>query len=169
MYHCFGVPPASAGTTACASVTSAPSLLKLDSSEFLCISHQPANQLGKYRIGEKEINAEKRNRQRHHDRGRNHIRARRPVDLAHLDPHIVKKRTEPLPLRGRFSNRLHQRKSADVVVVRLLFLVELCRLRHFRNRLRIAYFVSFLLPAPNWQGRRDSNPHSRFWRPMVYR
>src|ERR1700734_957321 len=137
MYHCFGVPPASAGTIACASVTSAPSLLKLDSSEFLCISHQPANQLGKYRIGEKEINAEKRNRQRHHDRGRNHIRARRPVDLAHLHPHVVKKRTEPLPLRGRFSNRLHQRKSADVVVP--FVLAQLSHLRHFINRLRINF------------------------------
>src|ERR1700722_4840751 len=105
MYHCFGVELTSAGTTACASVTSAPSLLILDSSEFLCISHQPANQLGKYRIGEKEINAEKRNGQRHPDRGRNHIRARRPVDLAHLDPYIVKERTQPLPLRADFTDR----------------------------------------------------------------
>src|ERR1700691_6745002 len=115
MYHCFGVPPASAGTTACASVTSAPSLLKLDSSEFLCISHQPANQLGKYRIGEKEINADKRNCQRHHDRGRNHIRARRPVDLAHLDPHMVKKKNEAPPFRRRLSNRLPPRKIAEGV------------------------------------------------------
>src|SRR5579863_7929268 len=116
MYHCFGVELISAGTTAGASVTSAPSLLILDSSEFLCISHQPANQLGKYRIGEKEINAEKRNGQRHHDRGRNHVRARRPVHLAHLDAYIVKKRTQTLPLRPHLAHRLEQRESADVVV-----------------------------------------------------
>src|ERR1700679_1004643 len=144
MYHCFGVPPASAGTTACASVTSAPSLLKLASSEFLCISHQPANQFGKNRIGEKEINAEKRNRQRHHDGGRNHIRSRPPVDLAHLHPHVVKKRTEPLPLRGRFSNWLHQRKSADVVVP--FVLAQLSHRRHFINPLRINF--ASLPPLP---------------------
>src|ERR1700677_536924 len=156
MYHCFveAIVPAFASSRPSGisgvsfnSVTSLPSLLAFASLEFLGISHQPANQLGKYRIGEKEINAEKRNGQRHHDRGRNHVRARRPVHLAHLDAYIVKKRTEPLPLRGRFSNRLHQRKSADVVVVRLLFLVELCRLRHFRNRLRIAYFELLVLAS----------------------
>src|ERR1700722_2157948 len=167
MYHCFveAIAPALASSRPSGisgvsfnSVTSLPSSLAFASLEFFGISHQPANQLGKYRIGEKEINAEKRNGQCHHDRGRDHVRARRPVHLAHLDPYIVKKRTQTLPLRRGLAHRLHQRESADVLVVRFLFLIKLCRLRHFRNRLRIARFVFLSASCSELAGEEGFEP-----------
>src|SRR5580700_8561496 len=79
MYHCFveGIAPAAAASscpsgisgTAFKSLTSLPSLLALASSEFLCIFHQPADDLCADRVGQKEIDAEKRHRHSHHDGG----------------------------------------------------------------------------------------------------
>src|SRR5271154_4612986 len=100
MYHCFveGIAPATAAASSCpsgvsgaafTSLTSLPSLLALVSSEFLCISHQPADDFREYRIREKEIHAKKCHGHRHHDGRRNHVRARRPVHLSHFHAHIV--------------------------------------------------------------------------------
>src|SRR5277367_5985001 len=98
MYHCFveGIDPAAAASScpsgvsgaSFTSLTSLPSLLALVSSEFLGISHQPADDFRKYRIREKEIHAEKRHRHRHHDGGGNHICTRRPIHLPHFHAHI---------------------------------------------------------------------------------
>src|SRR5450432_706438 len=134
MYHCFGVPVAAAASAlpACGSSGSNASA----PSELLCIFYKPANPVTEKRVRQGEIQTKKRDRQCHHDRCRNHVRARRPANLAHLHAHIMEKRAQPLPLRSNLAYRLHQRKSADVFVVCLLFLVELRRLRHFSYRLR---------------------------------
>src|SRR5580704_11690296 len=106
MYHCFveGMAPAAAASScpsgvsgaSLTSLTSLPSLLALVSSEFLGISHQPADDFRENRIREKEIHAKKRHRHRHHDGRGNHIRARRPIYLPHFDAHIVQKRAKAL-------------------------------------------------------------------------
>src|SRR5579863_6756532 len=73
MYHCFveGAAPAAAAASSCpsgisgaafSSLTSLPSLLAFVSSEFLGISHQPADDFRENRIREKEIHPKKRHR-----------------------------------------------------------------------------------------------------------
>src|SRR5271163_3723171 len=125
MYHCFveGTAPAAAASSCPSgisgasfnSLTSLPSLLALASSEFLCISHQPADDSGENRIRKKEIDSEKRDCHRHYDRGGYHVRARRPVHLLHFHAHIVQKRAKTLGIRRQFSHRLHQGKCVYAI------------------------------------------------------
>src|ERR1700735_49048 len=128
MYHCFGV-ELEAEPSACGSTGSNAS----EPSELLCIFYEPANPVTKNCVGQGKVQTKKCDRHRNHDRRRNYIRTRRPVDLAHLDAHIMKKRPKALPLQAKLSNRLEQCKPADILVVRFLLFVELCRLRHFRT------------------------------------
>src|ERR1700722_293971 len=187
MYHCFveGITPAAAASScpsgisgaAFSSLTSLPSLLAFASSEFLCICHQPADDSGENRIGQKEINTEKRHRDGHHDGGGNHIRARRPIYLPHFHAHIVQKRAKPLRITAQLLHWLHKRKPA--YAMGFFVSIRAYRVGHFTPYLRQSNVQARCNPRPphslpaasptNWQGRRDSNPHSRFWRPMVYR
>src|ERR1700679_732159 len=103
MYHCLGVEleaaPSARGSTG--SNASEPS-------ELLCIFYEPANPVTKDRVSQGKVQTKKCDRHGNDDRRRNHVRARRPVDLAHLDSHIMKKRLEALPLQAQLSNRLEQ-------------------------------------------------------------
>src|SRR5580658_7616224 len=178
MYHCFveGIAPAAASScpsgisgAAFTSLTSLPSLLALVSSEFLCISHQPADDFRENRIRQKEIHAEKRHCHRDHDGGGNHVRARRPVHLPHFHAHIMQKRAETLRITAQLLHRLQKRKPA--YAVGFFVSIRAYRVGHFTPCPNpLIQLRSLPASAPtNWQGRRDSNPHSRFWRPMVYR
>src|SRR5271156_1269142 len=179
MSHCFveGIAPAAAASScpsgisgaAFTSLTSLPSLLALVSSEFLGICQKPADDSGENRIGQKEIDAEKRHRHSHHDGGGDHVRARRPVHLAHFHAHIVQKRANTLRITAQLLHRLQKRKPA--YAMGFFVSIRAYRVGHFTPYLRRSTLLHSL-PASsptNWQGRRDSNPHSRFWRPMVYR
>src|SRR5579863_5868284 len=184
MYHCFvegAAPAAAAAASSCpsgisgaafSSLTSLPSLLAFVSSEFLGISHQPADDFRENRIREKEIHPKKRHRHSHYDGRGNHFRATRPVHLPHFHAHIVQKRAKALRIPAQLLHRLQQRKPA--YAMGFFVSIRAYRVGHFSPYLRRSTSATQLhsLPAAsptNWQGRRDSNPHSRFWRPMVYR
>src|SRR5271155_3730256 len=156
MYHCFveGIDPAAAASScpsgisgaAFTSLTSLPSLLALVSSEFLGISDQPADDFRKYRIREKEIHAEKRHRHRHHDGGRNHFRAPRPVHLAHFHAHIMQKRAETLRVTAQLLHRLQKRKPA--YAMGFFVSIRAYRVGHFTPYLRQSTLQPRCVPCP---------------------
>src|SRR6266404_2461354 len=100
-------------------------------------------------------NAEKRHRGDDHPGGRNHVFAARPGDLLHLHAHVMQKFTR---IGDRSSNLFRQLRACSA----LRFIAA-----HFhRPRRHESSFQCTLCALPKlWQGRRDSNPHTRFWRP----
>src|SRR5579864_276414 len=112
MYHCFAIP-----------VPSVPNIID-----------QPADRPTRNRVRKIKENSEERDRNGHHNRCRDHILARWPVYLPHLYAHVVKKRSQPLPVAAHLPNRLHQRESA--YSVGLFFSVGAYRVGHFAENPR---------------------------------
>src|SRR5580704_4097675 len=157
MYHCFveGIAPATTEASSCpsgvsgaslTSFTSLPSLLALVSSEFLGISHQPADDFRENRIREKVIHAEKRHCYRHHDGRGNHIRARRPVHLPHFHAHIVQKRAKALGIAAQLLHRLQKRKPA--YAMGFFVSIRAYRVGHFTPSLRQSTLQPCCIPCP---------------------
>src|SRR5208282_6094785 len=113
-------------------------------------------------VHDKEKDAEKENGDDHDQRGGPDFHRGRPGDHAHLAAHVVQEFPELLwpgeqgvaPL----AQPVEKRGSRPSFVAG----DRLCYLRHF-------FLLHFHRISKPWQGRRDSNPHIRFWRPAVYR
>src|SRR6266849_7872833 len=101
----------------------------------------------------------KHSKERHrgddHPRCRNHVFAARPRDLLHLHANVVQKFTR---VGDSTRNPLRQLRACSA----LRFIAA-----HFhRPRGHKSSFQCALCALPKlWQGRRDSNHHTRFWRP----
>src|SRR5580704_3323125 len=104
-------------------------------------------------------NSEERDGRDDHCCRRDHFFTAWPGDRLHLQPDIVQKLARVLNRAGNLSADL-ARAGADSTLRIVVFHFD--RLRCHRSSLlhRLAPALANL-----WQGRRDSNPHTRFWRP----
>src|SRR6202050_4081112 len=106
-------------------------------------------------VDDEKINAENKHRDHHHRGGAAHFLPRGRCDLAHLGAHVVVKRLGPL------------RPDLDPVEKTLTGGCDrLCHLLCLHCHTAPVLTVS-QHPSKIWQGRRDSNPQVRFWRPTV--
>src|SRR6266849_8155080 len=149
-----------------------------DTKDFENVSHPSLYQP----VDDRQKHAEEKHRRNHHRRGRDHVILARPGYLLHFHAHVVQKFAR---VRNRSGNSLADARgrSGDGVAARLVVL-HFYRLRGhenlFTSRNRHPSRSVFLdsrarssnvfptTPSPGaklWQGRRDSNPHTRFWRP----
>src|SRR6267143_3491086 len=152
-----------------------------DTKDFEDVSHPSLYQP----VDDRQKHSEEKYRGNYHRRGRNHVVLARPGYLLHLHAHVVQ---EFARVRDRSGNSLANAGgcSGDSVAARLVVLY-FYRLRGHENlvtsRNRLAHrsvlldsrpFWSSVFPtAPSpgaklWQGRRNSNPHTRLWRPESY-
>src|SRR6266436_1843195 len=121
------------------------------------IAEHRINAVPDHQIDRPEIRREQENRDDHHRRRGLYFLERRRRDLLHLGAHVVVESLDPL--WPGFDGRCQ----------RILF-------RNTRHGLFLLSFFPVTTPAvlvasPDprkfWQGRRDSNPQVRFWRPTV--
>src|SRR5882757_2963709 len=112
--------------------------------------HQP--------VDHRQKNTEESHGRDHHGGRRNHILAARPGNLLHLQADIVQKRARILVRPGNFPAELTRPRGDPA----LFFVLALDRLRCHRSS---SLHRRLTGPINLWQGRRDSNPHTRFWRP----
>src|SRR5579864_1797958 len=115
-------------------------------------------------IGGEEEQSKKRHRNGHHHRQRNNVLSGRPDDLRKLRTNIVIELnpasrifTEASESRG---DRTSAASSTASTAVKSLF----SRFCHGSLTL-VPSVQSARSSLQKWQGRRDSNPHIRFWRP----
>src|SRR5580704_4832443 len=146
MYQCLLVAAdgaaSPAGTAAGAGTISG---VSPPSGMFLCIVDQPPDPFAECGVGKKEINSKKSHRNRDHHGRRNHVRARRPVDVPHFGSHVVQKRTRALGPRRKLAHRLHERKCVNALF--FLFSIKFRFVRHLAFCLR---------PVPQDGSRRPS-------------
>src|SRR6266404_5682529 len=146
-----------------------------DTKDFEDVSHPSLYQP----VDDRQKHTEEEHCRNYHRRGRNHVVLARPGYLLHFHAHVVQ---EFARVRDRSGNSLADAggSSGDGVAARFVVL-HFYRLRGHETS-SLPGTVSFrpsrfprrwstvfpTAPFPGtklWQGRRDSNPHTRFWRP----
>src|SRR5258707_5401610 len=134
-----------------------------------------------YPIHNRQKQSKEEHRRNHHRGRRNNIVLARPGHLLHFHAHVVH---EFARVRNRPGNSLadSRGRSGNGVAARFLVLhfhrvrghktlftsgTGLLTVPHFPiPRARWSGVAAALSSSANlWQGRRDSNPHTRFWRP----
>src|SRR5579885_1450466 len=107
-----------------------------------------------HKVDQPEIQAENKDRDDHHDRGGLHLFQRGRGHLLHLGADVVVEGLDLLRPGG---------DSPSQIVARLRSCHRLCHLLRLNSHAPHL----LLIASKNWQGRRDSNPQVRFWRPAV--
>src|SRR5215470_7145651 len=156
-YFIFGLVTVSTGPL----VFCSSSIIKVPkpSGVSLVVKHPLIKRLVQDQINSPEINSEKKNRNDDHQSRRPHFFQAGESDLAHFIANI---REKPFNTGRR---RLQPAAQALIVAYRC------CCFRH-ESLLSLLLMAAQRLAMPPlrprfWQGRRDSNPQVRFWRPAV--